>query len=417
MAALPQQPALAPAAAAADRRERIFQALLTGALAALGFFLPFSTAGTSLALFALLLLCLAAPRRLLELQPWREPVLACGLLLLAWILLRTLAEGGPWRSGAATVNRYHELLMMPLLWALLRLAWRPQALIGGLVAGSLALALALWLQPVVAALADFLHYRRISAGFVLSACAFLLLELGRARALPRAPALAVAAFLATTVLLANDSRTGHLVLLLLATCSALRATPRRWRLLGALALLAIALAVAALAGPVRSRLVETWQDAQAKLAGSTAITSTGARLELAASGLAVARQHWLLGTGWRQYPQAFRAASQQRHGDAVDDIRGAQSDNPHSEYLMQLGAGGLPALVLWLAWLGWPMARCLRPGAGPQPWTTLAGGLALGFAVGSLFNSQLLDFIEGHAYGAMLAWLLACRTQEQRAVA
>jgi heptosyltransferase-3 len=35
------------------------------------------------------------------------------------------------------------------------------------------------------------------------------------------------------------------------------------------------------------------------------------------------------------------------------------------------------------------------------------GGIALAFAVGCLFNSMLLDFVEGHFYVALLAWLLA----------
>ena len=31
----------------------------------------------------------------------------------------------------------------------------------------------------------------------------------------------------------------------------------------------------------------------------------------------------------------------------------------------------------------------------------------MAFAVGCLFNSMLLDFVEGHFYIALLAWLLA----------
>ena len=75
------------------------QRLLAASLAALGVFLPFSTAGVSVMLGVLLLMLPLAGT-----QPWRErfwlrPVFATGLLLLAYILLRSIAEAG-WRAVA-----------------------------------------------------------------------------------------------------------------------------------------------------------------------------------------------------------------------------------------------------------------------------------------------------------------------------
>ena len=77
--------------------------------------------------------------------------------------------------------------------------------------------------------------------------------------------------------------------------------------------------------------------------------------------------------------------------------------NPHNEYLMQLVGGGFAALTLFLAWLVLPM---MRKGQSVGVHTSLVG-IALAFAAGSLFNSLLMDFVEGHLYVALLVWLLA----------
>jgi hypothetical protein len=42
----------------------------------------------------------------------------------------------------------------------------------------------------------------------------------------------------------------------------------------------------------------------------------------------------------------------------------------------------------------------------------MLAGLCLAFAIGCLFNSMLMDFVEGHLYTALLAWLLARRHEK-----
>jgi O-antigen ligase len=125
----------------------------------------------------------------------------------------------------------------------------------------------------------------------------------------------------------------------------------------------------------------------------------------------VARENWLLGTGWQNYGRAFEGVSSPRHTSSVRDVPGARTDNPHNEYLMQLGAGGLPALVLFMLWLGVPFWRALREPEDRSPWAGAVGCIALAFAFGCLFNSLLLDYVEGHFYGALMAWLLVRRLQ------
>ncbi len=407
-AVVPDDPQARPAAQWADRA---FHAVLNTGLAALGFFLLFSTAGTSISLFVLLMLCLLSPHRIWRLAPWRDPVMAIGLVLLAYIGLRGfIGEGISWGSVSA-MNRYHELLMVPLLWAMMRMSRRLHLFMTGLITGALLFAALYWIGRLVPDLSQFLHMRRISAGFGFAVCAYLLLERARLGEGRRLPNLVGAAFLVLTVLFVIDSRTGYVVLLVLLGAAVYRWSPRRLRLPAVIALLVATVGVASLSSPVRQRLASTLQETQASFAGDTRTTSTGARIQLFRNGVVIARQNWALGTGWQTYSQAFDELSNARQVNMLELIGAPTSNNPHNEYLMQMGAGGLPALLLFLLWLAWPMARALRQPAEANPWTGTAGVLALAFATGCLFNSLLLDYVEGHLYGALLSWLLVRRQE------
>jgi O-antigen ligase len=140
----------------------------------------------------------------------------------------------------------------------------------------------------------------------------------------------------------------------------------------------------------------------------TIVTSTEVRVPLLRVATDVAREHFWAGAGFAAYPQAYaQAADRVPDPDPETKPYWGRSDNPHNEYLMQLGAGGVGALALFLLWVGWPMARGVRRGAPAA--AGVLGCVAAAFAVGCLFNSLLLDFTEGHFYAALLAWGLARR--------
>lgn len=386
--------------------ERAYHGTLAGALFALGLFLPFSTAGVSLSMAVLLLLCLLAPQRLWATAPWRQPMLLVGLLLLAYIALHTLATTGLSRVVAIEVNRYHELLMLPMLWALLHVARKPRLLFLGFAAGCVAYAALHWAAPLDPKLAAWLRPRRISSGFALAAGAFLLYDHARLGLLPRV-AYAAAAFLTATVIFANDGRTGHVLVLLLLGCVAWRSAPARWRFAAALAVLAGSSLVASFSDSVRGRLQETIEAVRMPDNPSLG-TSTAIRIQLLRNSVEVAGDHYLIGAGWPNYADVYEKVAI-GNGDGPSTWR--RADNPHNEYLMQLGAGGLPALTLFLAWIALPLYAALRPGTQDPRAAGMLACLALAFAVGSLFNSLLMDFTEGHIYAAMAAWLLAWRRQ------
>lgn len=381
----------------------VWQAVLAVALGALGFFLTFSTAGISLAMAVLVALAVMRPRFIRDAAPWKEPAMAAGLALLAYIIGHTLWTTGPTAQAWETINRYHELLLAPLLLALMRDTRSRLVFIRALMAGAFLLALAHWVALLVPEWQLQLGSRRISAGFALAVCAFIALMRGRGQPRPW-PARMLAAFLAITVLFAIDGRTGHVLILVLVACAAWLHSPPRWRWAAAIASPLLALALAISSGTVGSRISETLAGS-ASVGPGGSVTSTGIRIQLLRVAGDLAIRYAPTGAGFANYAVVHEQAARARYiGTPAAEAPWARASNPHNEYLMQLIGGGGVALALFLGWLG----LTLRQAAQARPPTAgMLAGACLAFAVGCLFNSLLMDFVEGHVYMGLLAWLLA----------
>ena len=381
--------------------------LLVGLLAAFGFVLPLSTAAVSLGMAALLACSLLLVPAWWRTAPWREPVVTVGLILLAWIMLHTALVSGLNRQWLTTVNSYHELLLCALLLGLFRLVSRPQAFLGGLALGTGVYALAHWVSyfELSPRLNDYLEPRYISAGYIMAITAFVLLEQSyRGARHPRLLRL-LAAFLAATVVFTIQGRTGQLLIALLAAYATWCCAPRAWRLGLSLGLTVLLLGLAFTVGSARERVPEMLGGVQ--MSEGWEHTSTGIRIGLLTSALETARHHGLTGIGFARFAQ-FQEQSVRdilsRDGDprAPESLPWLRAANPHSEYLMQQISGGVVSLALFLAWLAAPLLRRHQGRAMPS-----LVALSLAFALGALFNSLLLDFVEAHFHVAMLAWLLA----------
>ncbi len=375
---------------------------LAASLTALGFFLPFSVAATSTLMAILILMTLVLARAWWQTRAWRDPVMLLGLALLAFIVMRSAADGAEgWRAAL----RYRELAFAVILLGLFRLVTLREGFLAGLVAGSLLYAAVHWVSLARPELALALQPHRISAGFIFAVTAFLMLR--QATGSPgKRLWLAGAAFLALSVFFAMGGRTGYVVLLLLAGCAAWLHSPPQWRWT---ALLLVPLVIGAMAlgsGTARQRLAESAAGSQPAADGT--LTGTGIRIELVRNGAELARRHWKAGAGYGQYSRLHRQVAQERYASDPQRRHYLQqhwiaSENPHSEYVMQLVGGGVAALALFLAWLAAP---AVRAGSSRHTRATLAC-VALAFAVGCLFNSMLMDFVEAHFYVAVLAWLLS----------
>jgi ADP-heptose:LPS heptosyltransferase/O-antigen ligase len=386
-----------------------WRAVLVGALACYGFFAGFSTAGMSIALVVLFALSLLRPRAVWGAVPWRNPVIMAGLALFAWITAHTLVTTGFTVDARRVINPYHELLLLPLMVALLREGRHRRVFFRALIAGAVALALGYWTLRGVPSLAADFNSRRISASFVLSVVGFAALLQARQSERPWAWR-ALAAFLALTVLFAMDARTGHLLLVVLATVAAWLHAPGRWRWVALLVVPLLLVAVALSSTQVRSRVAETFEEPPVMAPGDP--TSTGIRRVLAELALDLSRKYAVTGAGYANYSKVHLEAARERYGN--DPARAHYLDwwwlnrapNPHNEYAMQLVGGGIVALLLFVGWLGVTVREGLRT---PSPGGPMLASAALAFAIGCIFNSMLMDFVEGHFYMGMLALLLAQR--------
>ncbi|MDB5881407.1 MAG: hypothetical protein JWP43_1285, partial [Ramlibacter sp.] len=383
-----------------------WQLMAGTAFTTLGFFLPFSTSGVSISMAALVLLALARPRWILDARPWSEPTMAAGLVLLAYIAVHTLWISGAHMPALHAINHYQELLLAPMLFALLQDARCRRVFLRALFVGVTLIAIAQWAALLLPPLAAVLDRRRISVGFGLALCAFLALTQAESR--PRRwPGRALAVFLAATALFAVNARTGHVVLVILASCAAWWLSPRRWRWAALVAAPLLVMVLAMASGAVGSRLQETLAASQtAPSAGP--LSSTAIRVNMMQVGMDLVRRYALSGAGFANYSQVHEQAARARY-DAepavIDDpSHWVSTSNPHDEYLMQLIGGGVAALCLFLVWLCLPLRAAVRARA---PVAGMLTGAALAFATGCIFNSLLMDFVEGHLYMAVLALLLA----------
>ncbi|WBY01952.1 glycosyltransferase family 9 protein [Ramlibacter tataouinensis] len=382
------------------------------ALACYGFFAPFSTAGVSISGVALIGIVLLRPRWVAQATPWREPVFVVGLLLFAWIGLHTLASTGANATTVATLNRYHELVLAPILYVAMAEGRRRRAFFIAITAGLAFVAAAYWIVKLWPAafpkLLQMSQSRRISAGFALALAAYLLLVHSREAARPW-PLRALAAAFAATVLFANDGRTGHVVLVVLAAQAAWVLAPRRLRLLLALGLPVLIVGVGVLmSSAVQTRLQEASATSNLATRGAD-LSSTGVRLEMARLALDLTPHYALGGAGFANYARVQEQAARERYANDPEranylDAYWVHSENPHNEYFMQLLGGGAVSLLLFLGWLAAMWRRGVATGAAGG---ALIGGAATAFAAGSLFNSLLLDFVEAHLFTAVLAGLMA----------
>lgn len=374
---------------------------LAVALGLFGLFLPWAPAGVSIMLAVLFFLGVLAAPAVWRCAPWRDPVIAVGLLLLGYIALHTLWISGFTPVAGGAINQYHELIMAAVLLALFRLAPRTDLFFKAMVVGAIGYALTHWAALFIPALSAYLSSRRISAGLCMTVIAFVLVEIARHSPRPW-PIRAAAIFLCLTVLFAIDGRTGHLVLLILAGVVGWVHVAKPWRWIALVALPVVLLMVSFGSSAVRLRVAET-------IAGSTQaqngnLSSTGIRIELMRTGLALSEKYYLTGAGFARYAEVNRESVMERFGP--EPIRRAlpwaNVGNPHNEFVMQLVGGGLISFCLFIAWLTLPAMRTQNGHAN----VTLIG-LVLAFTVGCLFNSMLKDFVEGHFYVALVAWLLA----------
>lgn len=389
--------------------------------ALLGFAIPISTALDSVFTVAVLLACVtAAP---LYLREWRFHYVQMKTPLAALVLFILLALACLWsavspRASWSSLSKYIDLLFIPVFaWAAAAAIFRKWALVFFVAAIVLNLALsygsAFHLWDSLPGVYSKPHYPigfrlSVTHNLLISMAALLFLLLARALRTerPRAALAMVALALACmlNVLLVVIGRTGYLVLAALLVYFSTTLVGGRRNVLTALLFMSVLFASAYFAS---SHFPARIQDVAADLAqweaGSDDETSVGQRLGYYLTSAEIVREHPLTGVGTGGFAHAY--------ANQVAGTTARVTENPHNDYLMLAAQAGLPAAFLLIALyvVAWREARRL-PTALERD---LLRGLVLTLAIAGVFNSALMDHVEGifFAWGAgvLLAGLREAR--------
>jgi O-antigen ligase len=369
----------------------------TGCAIALGFSIPVSVALDNTLLAAVLLCWLAAAGFREKFALLRKQRVAQAALVLFGLLALGIAWSGEAAEGLRLLGKYIDLIFIAIFVTLFR-AERNRKLAGAFLIAALLTTLLLsyltWAgmvaqgHPVIGNADEPEVFKKYLTQSILIACgAYLFALLARAAATRNArllwALLSIAAIVNVCLMLSG--RSGQITLAALSMLFVYSV----WRYKG-LALIAgiLVLATALVVGgyaPESNRFATAIKDFKSWQPGKGMRTSTSQRIDYSLNSLAIVRNHPLFGVGTGGFAAAY---AQQVEGSNLE-----ATVNPHNEYLniaVQLGLVGLLALC-WLFAMVWRHSRAL-PTALERD---LARGLALTFAVGCLFNSMLMDHVEG----------------------
>lgn len=232
------------------------------------------------------------------------------------------------------------------------------------------------------------------------------LALSARTALSRAAYAGVAAWSLINVFVMLQGRTGQVIALLLILVVAVRfvllmrrrSALRAGLAAGALVLAGVALVVAACTVH-NGRLLKVVSEVQ-QYRQTDAVTSTGLRLEWYKKGLELYRMRPVIGYGAGGLEFEFEKLTAGKTA-----AEGQLTSNPHNEYLLMAVQLGTLGVLLFLNLIA-QIARGSRA-LDSRSRQLLLAWLAI-FAIGSLANSLLLDFAEGHLLVLLAGILLGC---------
>jgi O-antigen ligase len=206
------------------------------------------------------------------------------------------------------------------------------------------------------------------------------------------------------VLFCTLGRTGYIVVFALALLLLFQTAPRRWLLPG-LVIIGLVTGGIFLASPdVSERISGAIAGVEGSHANGSA-NSAGVRMQFYRGSLEVFALHPIFGTGTGSFERVYNAHA------AAENL--APTTNPHNEYLMigvQTGIVGLALLLallgaLWVSAARLPLADALRGRA-----------VTLALAVSCLFNSSLLDHVDGQSFAFQIGlfYFGISRREDQR---
>jgi O-antigen ligase len=342
---------------------------------------------------------------LIEWQPrenWQRiranPVVWASLGLYILLGLCMLYSVAPLPEAARVWLKYRELVYLPLFLLLCRDQPAARAGLFGFLSAMAAIFLLgvyHWLSYMHRPLSPFAYGgvfgSYITEGIMMALAAYYLAVAAILEPRWRKFSALAAGLALFYVLFVSIGRTGYVVALGLALLLVFRAASRKWRLPGVLLIVMAFGSVLLISPDLAQRMsgvvlgIEGSQNGAA--ANSAGANSAGARMRFYRGALVVIARHPIFGTGTGSFNRVYNDQA------AVQNL--ALTTNPHNEYLMigvQTGILGVAALLVLLGAL-WSHAARLPVG---DAWR--GRGVALALAISCLFNSSLLDHVDGQSF-------------------
>lgn len=398
-----------------DALNRRAEAAARWMVVATAFVVPLPTAWVTLTTLLFLGLWLCAGQFVQRWQVIRQhPLAMLSAALLVWMAVAMLWSPADWRPSLDQWWHYRELLLLPLMLSVVgkdtttAATWQPRILNAFVWGFGVALVVSFlrWQGLVEEGVGG--KYAGFGGHTGFSVMLAFVAYVAWVRAQPRTPQRLWWALLGLVcvgnLFLINTGRTGQvgfLALLPLAVASRL-GWKKVW--IGLLAVPALALAAYMASPVVHERVNQTVADVQGFQAGN-AESNDGLRMDFWRHAVGFIQQAPMVGGGTGSYIYHYRQAA------VAEGLTGNRvSDNPHNEYLLIAAQQGVVGLALLLALWGvqwWGAGRL------PAAYADLTRALLLLMASGDLFNSFILDNLEGHFYMVMTVALCAAWPHRQ----
>ena len=328
-----------------------------------------------------------------------------GLALFAWLLLSIFWSEGDVLDSLGYLSEYRLYFMVPVFAAALLCMPNTQkwafyaAALGAIIALVMSYGLGLGWWKIEGAHLSLAN--RIYHGFIMSALLLVALLVARhTSGVFRVAAAVIALLTAYNVLNIETGRTGYLQVIVVSFIFVVLSFSRlQAAILASVAAVAFAAAYFSL-DRFNSRVGQTLANVERVVVNDDYQSSSGRRLEFYRGAIHIAVDYPLGGVGV---------------GDVVDELENRANegqirivtDNVHSEFLNMLIAGGVPALLLFSAFV-LLIARC---GFQYRKIDRALGDTLIGVSgiifVSALFNSTIKDYGEKHALLIILSLIVA----------
>lgn len=360
----------------------------------IGLSIPISTVSTNiLCPLAFLLLLREGRNHFNTLR--HHPLIKIAVTLFGVMLLGLLYTSASWSEAWMTLDKYREILYIPLFILLFRDFRTQQAgLYGFLTAMGITLLLsyliALTEWPLGKGPPDnaYVFKNHITQGLFMSlALYFLAVQCWQSIAW-RKLYIVIILLACYNIIFMTQGRTGYIVLASLILLLMYQVYHLRGLLLGSMIVTLFALLAYTHSQVVKTRIDTVSGGVEAYQAGNTGGSIPG-RLGFLQNSLLLVLQHPFLGTGTGSFSYEYEKLAQQTDNPSTT--------NPHNEYLMMAVQWGIVGvgLFIYLLYQLWITSFHLDR-------TWMAQGVVIAMSVGCLFNSFLLDSTEGHLFAFLV---------------